>query len=122
LRRLLIGNSTTILGEVVVCERGIPQGGALCPFLCQAFMDTLVCRLEAFATAHNLVFPWPVVTSTNRQTSARFSRPPGVPDFYLTTLLYADDVTLTAATPEALQLLLDEAHRWSQAVGINFSA
>lgn len=49
LRKLLPGNRTTILDHTVAFKRGLPQGGALCPFLCQASMDTLVGRLEGVA-------------------------------------------------------------------------
>jgi hypothetical protein len=39
LRKFLPGNITRIMGREVHLQRGLPQGGALCPFLCDAFMD-----------------------------------------------------------------------------------
>jgi hypothetical protein len=65
-------------------------------------MDTLVVHLEAFAAMPDLESIWAP------SDAARWRQPPEVPEFYLTTLLYADDVTMLAATIQDLQRLLDE--------------
>jgi hypothetical protein len=52
LRKLLPGNRTTIMGITVFLFRGLPQGGEICPLLCNAFMEDLARDLEAHMKQH----------------------------------------------------------------------
>jgi hypothetical protein len=119
LRNVLAGNSTTILGVRVAFTRGLPQGGALCPFLCQAFMDTYATRARARHAARAPAFTpvWPPETHPARY----WWLPSNVVDFDLRQYIYADDVALLAASVPELQEDLDEAHRWSVWAGIDWS-
>lgn len=125
LRRLLPGNFTMLQGHRIPFERGLPQGGALCPFLCQAFMDSLATRLRRYVAARGgpgseeepIPSVWPP-EGGNR----RWWRPPETLDeFSLMSLLYADDVTLLGADLFCLQDLLDEVYAWAQDSYVDFS-
>lgn len=120
LRKLLAGNSTVIMGERVWFRRGLPQGGALCPFLCLAFMDTLAQDLEAHVGPDRFPSIWP--RRWTPQVQHFWWLPDDIRGLDLLALLYADDVTLMASDLNDLQALLDVVSAWSQRVGIEISS
>jgi hypothetical protein len=119
LRNVLPGNSTTILGERIAFTRGLPQGGALCPFLCLAFMDSYATQARArhAARAPAPTPVWPTVDPA----SMHWWVPRNVRDFDLRQYTYADDLSLMAATLPELQEDLDGAYAWSEWACIEWS-
>lgn len=118
LRRFLPGNSTTIMGVVVYFLRGLPQGGALCPLLCDAFMDDLACELAEYLEQHPSLGPlW---RKSQTQDGHKWSLP-HVKSLWLRLLQFADDIAILAATPEEAQELLDVVAAWGRKRGLEFS-
>jgi hypothetical protein len=106
------------MGVVVYFLRGLPQGGALCPLLCDAFMDDLACELAAFLDDHPRLGPlW-------RQSQTRDGYKwslPHLKSLWLRLLQFADDIAILAATPEEAQELLDVVATWGKRRGLEFS-
>ena len=119
LRRILPGNSTTILGAEIIFTRGLPQGGALSPFLCLVVMDDLARHIERFLAGR------PDITSTWRSRRGPASANPWhLPDLarlWVALLLFADDVTVLALDPLHLRDLLAAIHAWGQLNHLIFS-
>lgn len=117
LRKLLPGNTTNIMGATVYLLRGLPQGGALCPLLCNAFMEDLARDLAAHIEDHpTLGQLWKAGRRGGHRWDLR-----GVKDLWLRLLQFADDVAVLATTPEELQQLLDVVAAWGQRRGLTFS-
>ena len=108
LRWLLPGNFTKVMGHKVPFERGLPQGGALCPFLCQACVNSLAEMLYQLFQEHGEL----TIGSTWIHSPAWWL-PEGVDEYYLDNMLYADDITLVAPSIPALKLILECAVRWA---------
>jgi hypothetical protein len=110
IRRQLCDNHTMILGEKVAIERGTFQGSPLSPLLCVLFLEDLAAEIKAHVEARPGDF-MPLLPSSRIQRHA-----------YLTVmLLYADDITLLAKSPVALQGLLDVVARWGERRKVIFS-
>jgi hypothetical protein len=118
LRRFLPGNSTTIKGVTVLLLRGLPQGGALCPLLCNAFMDDLACELAEYIEKHPRLGPlWR--TSVTRDGYKWELR--NLESLWTRLLQFADDVALLAASPKEAQELLDVVAAWGVRRKLEFS-
>lgn len=118
LRRFLPGNSTTIMGITVFFLRGLPQGGALCPLLCDIFMDDLACELAEYFDKHPRLGP---LWRTSETRDGYKWALPHVQSLWLRLLQFADDVAILAATPEEAQELLDVVAEWGKKRGLEFS-
>jgi hypothetical protein len=118
LRKFLPGNTTKIMGIEVYLRRGLPQGGALCPFLCDAFMDELACDLADHFDRHPRFGPlW---RHSRSQRNHRWDQP-WVKSLWLRLLQFADDIGMLASSPAELQELLDFAGAWCQRRGLEIS-
>ena len=118
LRKLLPGNETTIMGVTVYLLRGLPQGGALCPLLCNAYMEELARELAEYILAH------PTLGRLWREGLGSRGHLWGldtVEDLWLRLLQFADDIALLAATPEEMQQLLDVVAAWARRRHLDFS-
>ncbi len=117
LRKLLPGNETNIMGITVYLLRGLPQGGALCPLLCNAFMEDLARDLAAHIAQHpTLGKLWKERHGGGHRWDLR-----GVEDLWLRLLQFADDIALLATTPEDMQQLLDVVADWGRRRHLRFS-
>jgi hypothetical protein len=109
IRRILMDNHTTILGERVDVERGAFQGSPLSPLLCILFLEDLAADIKAHIDA----FPQDFASVLPRRCHRHVA---------LTLLLmYADDITLLAHSGPALQRLLDLVARWGLKRKVVFS-
>jgi hypothetical protein len=118
LRKLLPGNETSILGIPVAMLRGLPQGGALCPLLCNAFMEDLARDLAQHIEDH------PQLSQLWRERNDRAGNiwdKNGLKDLWLRLLQFADDVAILARTPQEAQQLLDVVTAWGQRRHLVFS-
>jgi hypothetical protein len=120
LRKFLPGNKTMIMGQEVQLLRGLPQGGALCPFLCDAFMDDLACELAEYIQRHpHLGKLWRV--REDPVTWHSWALPDRVQSLWLRLLQFADDIGILASSPEEAQELLDVVAMWAKKRHLEFS-
>lgn len=118
LRRFLPGNSTTIMGVTVFLLRGLQQGGALCPLLCDIYMDDLACELAEYLEQHPRLGPlWRKSTTQDGHNWGL----PHVKSLWLRLLQFADDIAILAASAEEAQELLNVVAEWGQRRGLEFS-
>jgi hypothetical protein len=111
IRRLLIGNTTTVCGVEVQLGRGCFQGSPLSPTLCLCFVDDFAIALRDFLV-HNpgkVRPPWKLPQDLNLTPEIAHL------------LLFADDTTEVTTSPEALQDLLNVAYAWAQRRQVRFS-
>jgi hypothetical protein len=111
IRRLLIGNTTTLMGQHIAIHRGSAQGSPLSPSLCLVYLDDLAKDLLAFFHEHNIPFPL--------QNTV-----PGLAQHWLLLLLllFADDVLVLGLTLTHLQLILDRIGEWATRRGLRLSS
>jgi hypothetical protein len=118
LRKLLPGNETTIMGVTVYLLRGLPQGGALCPLLCNAFMEELARDLGEHVVNHpHLGRLWREGLGARGHLWGLGT----VDDLWLRLLQFADDVAILAAAPAEMQEMLDVVARWAERRHLDFS-
>ena len=118
LRRFLPGNSTTIMGITVFFMRGLPQGGALCPLLCDLFMDDLACELADYLEQHPRLGP---LWRTSQTRDGYKWDLPKLKSLWLRLIQFADDIALLAATPAEAQELLTVVADWGKRRALEFS-
>lgn len=111
IRRLLAGNSTIICGVRVELGRGCAQGSPLSPTLCDCFVDDLAQAVAEHLRAHPEDF----------QFSLRGMSPLAAARVLVYLLLFADDVTILAESPAALQRLLVVVAQWAHRRRVRFS-
>jgi hypothetical protein len=120
LRKFLPGNITRIMGREVHLQRGLPQGGALCPFLCDAFMDDLACELAEYIEQHpHLGMLW---RQGQDRRGHKWDLKERVESLWLRLLQFADDVAVMAESPEYAQELLDVIGAWGRKRHLEFSS
>lgn len=111
-RRLLPGNRANLLGRVIHLERGSPQGGALSPLLCILVLDELAQDLlERIRRDPELWDLWRQ-GSTQREHHWGLDWSPTL-RLWLMLLMYADDITVLAGSPEAARRLLLIIGQWA---------
>jgi hypothetical protein len=111
-RRILPGNSTTIMGRTILLERGTPQGGALSPDLCNLVLNELAHELmkeiEDDLTLGDL---W------RKRASARDHRwaieMSALTRLCMTLVQFADDISILADSLPAARRLLLAVWRWA---------
>jgi hypothetical protein len=114
IRLLLIGNTTSILGTTFPVTCGTLQGSPLSPLLCICFFQDLAVTLKQHLETHPEDWPTlPVPQSL-----------PGLPRhvLLLVLLMFADDITILASSPAALQRLLDVVTSWASHRNLRISA
>ncbi len=100
IRRLLIGLTTSIFESEIPITRGTPQGSPLSPLLCLCFMEDLCRSLLARGPCPNDIGFYDFGQS-------------GELWLFLALLLFCDDVGCPAASPAALQWVLDGIREWT---------
>jgi hypothetical protein len=112
LRRLMVGNCTTVMGRPILLTIGAFQGSSLSPLLCLVFVDDLARDLTEFFRNERVPFPFQVRGLPGRDRHF----------LLLLLLLFADDILALGLTPMQLQRLVTRIGEWATRRGLVLSS
>jgi hypothetical protein len=118
IRRLLLGNHTVLLGQLIELTRGTFQGSPLSPLLCLCFIEDLSRTLEQHLRLHPEDAP---LYQTGALPTALKGDHRGTHLHLVTLLLFADDIALLSVSPQQLERLVRVVGEWAARRGLRLS-